>query len=142
MKIGCLFHSLLKEIQGCDLECMPSAHSALQEGVPERTRALRRFGSADHVNEGAQRGWDLTVSGIKQEEPFQAGWESLQDAHQLACTQERLSERLDGICNSEPIDGCTNCEIWVVDGHCARASFIRLVLPFRSSDYGRGVHWS
>jgi hypothetical protein len=67
MKTATSFHSLLKQIQEL------SDRSVCDEGIPQRTHALRRFGGADHVNEGPQRGRDLPMSGIIQKQALEAG---------------------------------------------------------------------
>src|SRR5271167_4314071 len=86
----------------------------------ERTAVARGFGTTNHVDEGAQRGGDLPVSGIKQEERLQGGRKVLQDADQLARAQKRRGQMLEGIGDAKSVDRRTNRQVGNVDGYCAR----------------------
>src|SRR5260370_33727489 len=69
-----------------------SSRSVLSEGVLEWTLARRRAaGRADHVDEGAQRGRDLPMPGIIEEQSFKRWRPVFQNADQLARAQERLA---------------------------------------------------
>ena len=62
-----------------------SSRSVLSEGVLEWTLARRRAaGRADHVDEGAQRGRNLSLAVIIEEESFETRRPVLQHADQLA----------------------------------------------------------
>ena len=77
-----------------------SSRSVLSEGVLEWTLARRRAaGRADHVDEGAQRGRDLPMPGIIEEQSFKRWRPVFQNADQLARAQERLGQSFDCVCD-------------------------------------------
>src|SRR5258707_14433151 len=95
-----------------------SIRSVLSEGVLEWTLARRRAaGRADHVDEGAQRGRDLPMPGIIEEQSFKRWRPVFQNADQLARAQERLGQSLACVRDPQPVNGRANCPIGIVDHH-------------------------
>src|SRR6266446_1933524 len=85
---------------GATLTC-----SVLGKRIPERTLGrCRAAGHPDHVDEGPQRGRDLPVPGIIEEQSLERWRPVFQYADQLAGMQKRLGQSLESVRDPQPVN--------------------------------------
>ena len=65
----------------------------------------------------AQGGWDLTMASVAEEQTVRGGRPLLEHADELPGTQERGSQGIGDVGESEPVGGGANGEARAVDDH-------------------------